>query len=56
MLNVIQQYLAWSIGLVYENADFFFTQYFRLILTYPPLAAGRLPDGKRAPDPKNGTV
>ena len=31
---------------------FFFIQYFRLLFTYPPLVAGRLPDGKRASTPK----
>ena len=30
-----------------EAYDFFFIQYFRLLFTYPPLVAGRLPDGKK---------
>ena len=30
----------------------FFKQCFRLLFTYPPLVAGRLPDRKRAPIPK----
>ena len=31
----------------------FFIQYFRLLFTYPPLVAGRLPDGKKSFYPQN---
>ena len=32
---------------------FFSIQYFRILFTYPPWVAGRLPDGKKEPLPQN---
>ena len=39
-------------NLIIQKINFFFIQYFRLLFTYPPLVAGRLPDGKKPLTPK----
>ena len=46
-INIFDYVLTFQVTFFF----FFFIQYFRLFFTYPPLVAGRLPDGK-SPVPK----
>ena len=41
-----------SLSSIHSTYIFFFIQYFRLFITYPPLVVGRLPDGKKSPQPQ----
>ena len=60
ILQTMKQVLIWNCssptmgsGEKHRRYNFFFIQYFRLLFSYPPLVACRLPNAKESPYPQN---